>query len=1016
VAADPHRKQTQYQSLIELSPDAIFVHRSGKILYVNQAGLRLFNVATAASLLGKNILDFVHPDDKATAVDRVSTAQEKGAITPLKEFRFVIGNQTVDCEATGGPVVWAGKPAVQVIIRDITDRKRTGEALKPSESRYRTVGDHAYDWEFWLDPQGNFLYCSPSCERITGHSREEFWADPQLHRSIIHPEDRTRFDRHVKEIEAERQVGEGEWRFLLADGTCKWISHVCQPIFDDEGQYQGTRGSNREITERKLMELELKESQQKYQTLVETNLDFIWEVDLQGKYTYCGPQMEKLRGLKPEQMIGKTPFDLMPPEARAQVQEFFRSLATSGRPFQGLEMISYDGYGNLIHLEISGAPFYDENGVVRGYRGVSRDITERKRAEQDLRASLERLEFAQKAAKTGFWDWDIITGTLTWSPEFYELFGISPDQEASFDNWTAVLHPDDRDLAETKINRSIEEKIPLENEYRILLPDGEERWISALGDTHYDAAGKPLRMSGICIDITERKHVQELLQESEAKQKVTEAVEKERKRLFDVLDTVPIMVSLLTSDYHVAFANRSFRAEFGESKGRHCYEYCFGKTEPCEVCESFTVLKTGKPHRWEVTREDGTVIEARDFPFTDIDGSPMILEMDVDVTEQRRAKESIEQLYNYARSLIEASLDPLVTISAEGRITDVNEATIEVTGVAREELIGSDFSQFFTVPEMARKGYQQVFEKGYVTNYPLTLRGKNGRLTDVLYNATLYRDNKGTVQGIFAAARDVTEQKRVERELQGYREHLEELVKERTIELKKYADNLKRSNEDLERFAYISSHDLQEPLRNVVSFSQLLARRNEGKLDASSSEYIGYIIEGGKRMQSLIQDLLEYSRVNTRGQAFQSVPCEDIVDHVLINLQTSIKESDALITVNPLPTVFADTTQLTLVFQNLLGNAIKFRRPEARPQIWISAEKSDHEWTFSITDNGIGIDSQYYDKIFIIFQRLHGRNEYPGTGVGLAIVKRIIDRHGGHIWVESERGKGSTFYFTLPAE
>ena len=284
-------------------------------------------------------------------------------------------------------------------------------------------------------------------------------------------------------------------------------------------------------------------------------------------------------------------------------------------------------------------------------------------------------------------------------------------------------------------------------------------------------------------DVSQRKRAEEVLRESEQRRAAAEAMKIERQRLFDVLETLPAMVCLLTPDYHVAFANRSFREKFGESDGRHCYEYCFGRTAPCDFCESYKALETGQPHHWEVKGPDGSVIEAHDFPFTDVDGSRLILEMDVDVTEQRKAQESLRRVSQYVRSLIEASLDPLVTISAEGKITDVNEAAIKATGVPRQELIGTDFATYFTEPEKAQAGYRQVFASGSVTDYPLTICHKDGHLTDVLYNAAVYRDGSGKVLGVFAAARDVTERKRAEAELENYRHHLEELVEERTNQL-----------------------------------------------------------------------------------------------------------------------------------------------------------------------------------------------------------------------------------------
>ena len=616
----------------------------------------------------------------------------------------------------------------------------------------------------------------------------------------------------------------------------------------------------------------------------------------------------------------------------------------------------------------------------------------------------------------------------------------------------------------------------------------------------------------------------EVLRESEARREVAEAVEAERRRLFDVLETLPVMVCLLTADHHVAFANRTFREKFGEDEGRHCFEYRFGKPEPCAFCESYEVLKTGNPHRWEVASPDGqSLIDVYDFPFTDIDGSPMILETDIDITEQRRAERLIKaerkrlenvlemmpayavlltpdyhvayanrtfrdwfgddhgqkcyeflfhrkepcetcetytvlrtgkshfwewtgpngrnyDIYDYpftdtdgsplimeigvdvtahrqaqtalqsaslySRSLLEASRDPLVTISPEGKITDVNEATIEVTGIARDQLVGTDFSSYFTEPEKAREGYQQVFAQGFVTDYPLTIHHQDGRLTDVLYNASVYKDTHGNVLGVFAAARDITERKRVEAELAKHREHLEELVLQRT-------EDLARSNRDLEQFAYVASHDLQEPLRAVAGFVALLQQRYQGKLDEKADGYISLAVDGAARMQTLIGDLLSYSRVGTKGKAMEPTDTRRSLQDALTNLHTSIGESGAVIQVDPLPTVQADAIQLTQLYQNLIANAVKFRS-DRPPEIQIGARREQEAWRFWVRDNGIGIEPQYAERIFMIFQRLHTRKTYPGTGIGLAICKRIVERHGGSIWVESQPGQGSTFYFTLP--
>jgi len=232
-------------------------------------------------------------------------------------------------------------------------------------------------------------------------------------------------------------------------------------------------------------------------------------------------------------------------------------------------------------------------------------------------------------------------------------------------------------------------------------------------------------------------------------------------------------------------------------------------------------------------------------------------------------------------------------------------------------------------------------------------------------------------------------------------------------ELKETLGELARSNAELEQFAYVASHDLQEPLRMVSSYVQLLARRYKGKLDQDADEFIDFAVDGASRMQGLINDLLMYSRVGTKGKPFETTDCNKVLSEALLNLSAATEESGAVITNDNLPSVMADKTQMVQLIQNLVANAIKFRNKD-HPCIHVSSEQKNGTWVFSVSDNGIGIDSEYYDRIFAIFQRLHGKTEYPGTGIGLSVCKRIVERHGGRIWADSESGKGSRFYFTMP--
>ena len=377
-----------------------------------------------------------------------------------------------------------------------------------------------------------------------------------------------------------------------------------------------------------------------------------------------------------------------------------------------------------------------------------------------------------------------------------------------------------------------------------------------------------------------------------------------------------------------------------------------------------------------------------------------------DITKFKETEEALKLSNIYNRSLIEASIYPLVTIGSDGKVTDVNNSTENVTGIKRDRLIGTEFSDYFTEPEKALEGYKKVFKEGFVLDYPLEIKNKNGSTTPVLYNASVYKDESGEVIGVLAAARDITGIKKAEQKLKEYQDTLEEKVKIRT-------DELAKSNADLQQFAYIASHDLREPLRMITSFLQLLERRYKDKLDQDANDYIEFAVDGAKRLDAMIKDFLEYSKVTRKEITFNIINIENILEQALINLIIPIRENNAIINHEPLPIIVGDENLLVLLFQNLIGNAIKYHSTNT-PRIDISVTKKETQYIFSIEDNGIGMSPEHLERIFTIFQRLHSHEEYEGTGIGLAIAQKIVHEHGGQIWVESEPGKGSTFYFTIP--
>jgi light-regulated signal transduction histidine kinase (bacteriophytochrome) len=287
-----------------------------------------------------------------------------------------------------------------------------------------------------------------------------------------------------------------------------------------------------------------------------------------------------------------------------------------------------------------------------------------------------------------------------------------------------------------------------------------------------------------------------------------------------------------------------------------------------------------------------------------------------------------------------------------------------------------------------------------------------GEFTGNWFDISVYPSS----EGITIVSKDITENKKLEEELRKSNDNLELKVHERTAELDVLINELKSSNKELQSFAYITSHDLQEPLRSIASYAQLLEKRYKGQLDDDADDFLEFMVAGATRMKEQIKGLLEYSRVGTKGEEFREFNAEEALNTALLGLKSSIDECHAEVTHEPLPVINADEYQITRVFLNLIGNALKFRREGVQPKIHVSAKKTDNEYIFSVSDNGIGIEPQYSDRIFEVFKRLHAIGEYEGTGIGLAIIKRIIERHGGRIWVESELGVGSTFYFTIPVE
>ena len=591
------------------------------------------------------------------------------------------------------------------------------------------------------------------------------------------------------------------------------------------------------------------------------------------------------------------------------------------------------------------------------------------------------------------------TGRMTFvNTTAFDLFGYAKEEIEAGVSIFQLIAPADRKRARAMFRRRMNEEDVGRVEYTGLRKDKSTFPVSIRAVVMM-LDGVVIGQRGVILDITELSEAQE-----------------ELRKHATMFDAAHDCIVTLDPEGIITYWNRGAERLYGwttqEAEGQNANALLRTRFP-----ESREVLwpKLMESGLWEgeltqVTRDGVPVTVASSWTLMkdESGNASAILEISSDVTERKRAESALAESEAKLRITFATMADGIVIAALDETVTDCNEAILRLTQRSREEIIGKPFEDFlppefrslisdarkFLVGAVLLRTEPGGGKKETVRTDAQLLR-KNGERVDIEANISTIEDAAGQPAEFLIVARDVTERKQMEQQLDD------------TL-----AD-LKRSNAELEQFAYIASHDLQEPLRMITSYMQIIEEDYKGKLDADADQYIAFTVEGAKRMQTLIDDLLAYSRVGTRGEPFIPTSMNSVLSKAIANLQVAIEESHAVVTHDQLPTVLGDESQLIQLFQNLLGNAIKFRGDDA-PIIHVGVEETKDGWVFSVHDNGIGIDMKYIERIFTIFQRLHARDEYPGTGIGLAVVKKIVERHGGRIWVESAPESGSTFYFTLP--
>ncbi len=721
-----------------------------------------------------------------------------------------------------------------------------------------------------------------------------------------------------------------------------------------------------------------------------------------GRYLGVNKAWEELFGVKRAAFLGKQVADLYPqnPEiARLHAMKDRELWENPGSQSYEIPIVTPDGRRRDT--------VYYKATFPGGLVGAILDVTARKEAEAALRDSEERWRATIDSASEGMLIYDRSLAIVGVNRAAERIVRLPEDKLIGQNGFTSLLpcvKEDGSRLGQEERPTRVTIRTGEPQSGRIVgirRPDGSTTWLSV--NTAFlrrdDESGYYGLISTIS-DITVQREAEARLRESEAR----------FRRTFELAGSG---MAHIGTDRRFLRVNRRLceilgypEAELLKLTGREISHPddldIINEQRPALYAGEIDAVRVEKRY----LRKDGSIVWVH-FSMTverDAGGKPLYeIAVYDDITAQLDTQLRLRESEARFRQTFELAASGICHV-IQGRFVRVNRSLCEILGYSEEELLNKSVKDVshpedrdLTDAERARIRRGEIdsarFEKRYLR--------ADGRVIWCEVAIALVRDVFGAPQYEVAIFDDITDRKRAE------------------AALREAHEELKRSNAELEQFAYVASHDLQEPLRMVASYTQLLERRYEAKLDGDAREFMAYIVDGASRMKQLIEDLLAYSRVGTKGGAFTLVSAEAALRRALFNLRAAIEEAGAVVTYDPMPTLPADEVQLGQLLQNLIGNALKFRSNSV-PRIHIGVKELGEEWQFEVRDNGIGIEPQYYSRIFMVFQRLHNKGEYPGTGIGLAICKKVVERHGGRIWVESRLAegpdRGSSFFFTLPKE
>jgi PAS domain S-box-containing protein len=760
-------------------------------------------------------------------------------------------------------------------------RRRAEAALREGEERYRATLYSIGDAVIATDQGSRVKQMNPVAEKLTGWTESQASGRPldEVFR-IVNEETHAVVESPVARVLREGHVvGLANHSLLIGkDGKESPIADSGAPIRNEKGGTTGVVLVFRDQTKERAAQKALKESEAFNRTIVESIPQQLFLKDRNGVYLAVNQPYAASLGCRPDQLVGKDDFASYPTELAEKYRADDRAVMESGR-VKDLEE-KYLAQGKEYWVHTIKAPVSDDGGQVTAVLGLFEDITARKRVEQSLKDARDRLEEAQRAAHLGNWEWDARNDQITGSEEFYRLFDVAPEGLSRFSQFVERLHPDDRERVQRDVADALKQDRPYDTDYRVRLSDGGWRDVIARGRVFVDEGGKPLRLVGTCLDITERTQAENALR-----------------------DQYAILRAILQStDSSVFSLDREYR---------------------------YTTFNDGHAATMKA-----------------------LYGVDIQIGASLAEYQSVPEDWQLARKNLDRALQG-------------------------ETFVESAFSG----DEVRSRRYFEI------SHSPI-------------------RTSANEIIGVSVYSRDVTERKRAEDEIRLLNVSLEQRVRDRTAQLEE-------SNKELEAFSYSVSHDLRAPLRAIDGFTRILTGDYAPQLDMEGQRVCSIIRENTAKMGRLIDDLLAFSRLGRAEMSLSRTDMETMANSVFHELTTPESRARIDFQVGVLPPALVDPTLMRQVWMNLLANAIKFSSKRERAVIKVSTQQNQGESVYAVRDDGAGFDMQYVGKLFGVFQRLHSSKEFEGTGVGLALVQRVIRRHGGRVWAEGEIDKGATFYFAL---